>query len=368
MSWTKLITSSGGGTVDTTGLTTEKTSFNLYDKSRLVSGSYHEPTTGVITSGAYETHKINVKPGYTYTFNRGDAIGSGYSFYDSSNVYISGGTALSAKAPVNANYMYVKILNTTISDKLMVIEGMYRFNSATNYIPYSQRYINSLLPQGWFKSKWYGKTWWVLGDSISTGYGDGEGVSNAYASNPYHYLIAIDRFINVQNDAVSGYKIADIYNNRVVNMPPSAYAPDLITIMAGTNDHGFNNPIGLLTDDPATSTNFIPVYRKTIEWLQAQYPYATIGLITPIRRYNASGTNGDYTNALGKTVKDYCDAVKSIGAYYDLPVLDIFGNLGFTPYNATQRTNFYVSGDGTHPNNLGHKPMAAKVGNFIESI
>jgi lysophospholipase L1-like esterase len=218
-------------------------------------------------------------------------------------------------------------------DKFMVLEGGYRFNSVTNYKPHKKSIIDNKLLDGYYRSQWFNETWMVLGDSISTGMG--EGASNAYASKPYHYLLSTERFIHVQGLAVSGYTIGQIYDNVVVNLPPTEHAPKLITIMAGTNDHGFNVPIGAITDDPATGTTFYSRYRKTIEFLQNRYPMATIRLITTIKRYNASGTNGDYTNALSGKVRDYCDAVVVLGKHYSLPVLDIFENLGFTPYNTT---------------------------------
>jgi lysophospholipase L1-like esterase len=151
-------------------------------------------------------------------------------------------------------------------------------------------------------------------------------------------------------------------------MPPTAYAPDLITIMAGTNDHGFNTTIGAITDTPATSGSFYAVYKQLIETLITNYPNASIGLITPIQR-NGS-TNGNNANAVGKTLRDYCDAVVALGKNYSLPVLDWYYSLGFSPYNTTQLNNFYCGSpsDGTHPNDKGHTIMAGKVGNFIESL
>jgi len=356
--------SSGSGAVGTT----EIIYYNLFDKTRVVNGQYHDSSTGNIIAGGIETHRIEVKPGYNYTFNRGDTITSQYSFYDASEVYVSGGSALAAKAPNNARYLYVRIWSSAMIDKFMVLESGYRFNSTTDYKPHKKSIIDSNLLNGYYRSQWFNQVWWVLGDSISTGMGEGEGASNAYASKPYHYLLSTERFIHVQNQAVSGYTIGQIYDNVIVNMPPTEYAPKLITIMAGTNDHGFNVPVGTITDDSVTGTTFYSRYRKSIEFLQNRYPMTTIGLITPIRRYNASGTNGDYTNALGSKVIDYCNAVKSIGDYYSLPVLDLYSNLGFSPYNPTQNTNFFVNGDGTHPNNEGQKRMAARVGDFIERI
>ncbi|MBP1995958.1 SGNH/GDSL hydrolase family protein [Paenibacillus eucommiae] len=339
--------------------------FNLFDKSRMITGSYHDPSTGNIISGGYETHKINVKPGYNYIFNKCDGIATQHSFYTASDVYISGASAKSAKAPANASYLHVKILSPAVANVLMVMETNYMIS---DYVPYTQKFLTTQEVQGWYRSKWYEKTWWVLGDSISTGYGDGVGAGNQYAAKPYHYLLSRERHIKVQNDAVSGYTIGNIYDNRVVNMPPTQYAPDLITLMAGTNDHGFNIAMGSISDDPATGTSFYARYQKTIEWLINRYPYASIGLIVPIQRSGI--VDGNTANAAGKTLRDYCDAVVAIGKYYSIPVLDWYYGLGFSPYVASQKENYYFGSpsDGTHPNDAGHVKMAATVGDFIERL
>lgn len=351
----------GGTNPSAVDVTTE----NLYDKTRLVSGTHHDNTNGNVVAGGMETHKIPCKPGYNYVFNKGDGIATQYSFYDINDVYLTGASNSRAKAPANAAWLIVFIQSTTVSNVLMVMESAYFY---ADYVPYTQKLITTQPVQGLYRSKWYQKTWWVLGDSISTGLGTGAGAGNVYATKPYHYLLARERRINVQNEAVSGYTIGTIYNNKVVNMPPSAFAPDLITIMAGTNDHGFNVTIGAITDDPATGTSFYAVYRKTIEYLQTQYPFASIGLITPIQRFGA--VDGNVNNAANKKLRDYCDAVVALGQFYSIPVLDWYTSIGFTPYIAAQKANYYTGtpSDGTHPNDAGHVKMAAQVGNFIEKL
>lgn len=211
---------SSGGT-ESTDNTVDRQTFNLFDKTQMVSGSHHYN----VVAGGFETHKIIVKPGYV---NKGDGIATQYSFYDENDAFISGGSAKSAKAPANARSMYVYFNNINLANVLMVMETNYMF---ADYVPYTQKFIPSQAVQGWYRSKWFEKNWWVLGDSISTGWGDGTGAGNQYATKQYHYLIARDRNIRVQNDAISGYTIGNIYDKKVVNMPPTAYAPDLITIM-----------------------------------------------------------------------------------------------------------------------------------------
>ncbi|KRE33292.1 SGNH/GDSL hydrolase family protein [Paenibacillus sp. Soil724D2] len=341
----------------------DRTTENLYDKTRMVVGSSHNSSTGAVQASGNETHPIPCKPGYNYTFAKGDGIATQYSFYDASDVFISGGSNTKAKAPANAAFLRVYIASTAVSNVLMVMESLFFY---ADYVPYTQKEIALQPVQGLYRSKWYEKTWWVLGDSISTGWGDGLGTGNFYANKSYSYLLGRERRINVQNESVGGYTIGNVYDNKVVNMPPTANAPDLITIMAGTNDHGFNLAIGAITDDPASGTSFYARYRKTIEYLQARFPYTSIGLITPIQRNDT--VNGNTANLAGFTLRQFCDAIVALGNYYSIPVLDWYTSLGFSPYIAAQKTNFYVSADGTHPNDYGHIKMAPKVGDFIEKL
>jgi lysophospholipase L1-like esterase len=335
-----------------TGVLINRSTINKFDRS---------VNTG--NSNPLISDYIPVKEGWTYSFSGN--VNRTYTVYDSTQTAITTSTAQTAKIPTGGRYIKVTIYGgQSTLDTFMVNEGTY---IPSSFIPFSIQTFSPDNIYGMFKSKWYGKSWWVLGDSISTGNGDGW-TNNAYATKPYHYKISLDRNITVQNDAVSGYTISNIYNNKVTAMPPTAYAPDLITIMAGTNDHGFNTTIGAITDTPATSGSFYAVYKQLIETLITNYPNASIGLITPIQR-NGS-TNGNNANAVGKTLRDYCDAVVALGKNYSLPVLDWYYSLGFSPYNTTQLNNFYCGSpsDGTHPNDKGHTIMAGKVGNFIESL
>jgi lysophospholipase L1-like esterase len=328
----------------------------------------HNNTTGVVTAGGLETHAISVKPGYVYSFYRQGTLGMNYSFYTSAGTFITGASDIQGKAPANAAILYVEIPSPVLLDVLVIIEGQYRF---LDYVPYTQKSITFQPVQGLYKSKWYEKPWYVLGDSISTGIGDGDGANNNFANKPYHYVLSRERNIRVQVGAVSGYNVSQLYNNIVVNMPPTAYAPDLITVMIGTNDHGFATALGAITDIPASGTSFYAVYRKLIEYLITNFPNASIGLITPIQRsVGGSGTDGNVANAAGFTLRQYCDAVVALGNYYSIPILDWYTNLGFSPYNDTQKATFYcgTTPDGTHPNDLGHLKMSAKVGDFIERL
>ena len=315
--------------------------YNLFDVSQSLTGS--------------TTHLMEIKGGHYYKSN----INTQFMYYSNETDLIATISGYMSQAPVNAKYLKLNIYGDR--NTLLVTHGTYDLP----YKPHTEIVLKeSLIKQvGYPVSKWKGKTWWILGDSISTGGDNG----STYASEPYHYLLAMERGIDVQNDAVSGYTIQNMYNNKVTKMPATENAPDLITIMIGTNNHGFNLACGSIDDSVDTDT-FCGNYKKTIEYLLDRYPYATIGLITPIKRYFDGNDNTGETLKGPNKLVDFANATIEIGKLYCLPVLDLYNNLGFTPFTETNRNRYYCNGDGTHPNNFGHTFIKARVGDFIERI
>ena len=86
-------------------------------------------------------------------------------------------------------------------------------------------------------NKWLGKKWLCIGDSITTD-------EDVYARNGYAKLISRELGMILTNIAVSGkvmnwgYEQLDNYNDNF----------DLITVMLGTNNQGYNCGIGSLND------------------------------------------------------------------------------------------------------------------------
>lgn len=195
-------------------------------------------------------------------------------------------------------------------------------------------------------SKWNGKVWDVLGDSITHGYG--------YI--PYHSSIKTDKGIGtVNNYGVSGTTIAvrsgrtDSMLERYVNMNNA----DLITVMGGVNDLIQAIPLGVMTD--RVNNTFYGACHLLFSGMIGKFLGKSIGVITPIQK---AGSN--------TSLKPFVDAQKEVAAYYNLPVLDLFNQGGF-PSEVTSFKDLYMT-DGLHPTTEGHKLLAKRIGSWIETI
>lgn len=348
--------------LDSTHLTMQlvKTA-NLVDFDTLEFNCSYNTTTGVRTVGGgfAWTAKIPVKPGYKYTYRKGDDVGTQFIFWTEADTYISSTSANIAKAPATASYMRVRI--NALAD-LMIAVVLESTNRLDYYLPPTQTVVKPTNVTGYFKSKWQGKTWWVMGDSQSTG----DGIGGSFSTKPYHYLLMDERKIKVQSSAVSGRTLSgnssDDVCMQVTNgvMPETAYAPDLITICAGANDFGYNYVMGANTDNGTTS--FKGGLNKLFTDIQTRFPKASIGMITPLMR------STDANNGVGLKQIDYINAIKEIALMYSIPVLDLYNQGGLNFRNSAVNTSMSVSGDGLHANNDGHKILAARIGSFIESL
>lgn len=336
----------------------EVSSRNLLVYETLECGVDYAPSTGVRTfaNGPMWTAPIPVKPGHFYSFSTART----HIFWDATDVFIMGQTNSYVKAPVNAAYMRAKIISKTeLIAGVNIVEGNDR--SAVYILPKKIRYKTENI-DGFYSSKWRGKSWWVMGDSQSTG----DGIAGTYATQPYHYLLAYERGIIVNSLATSGRTISGTNENdmcmQVTNgkMPATEYAPDLITICGGANDYGYNYVIGVNTD--TTPGTFKGGLNKLFTDLLTRFPKSSIGFITPLMR--ATNT----ANAAGLYQVDYINAIKEIAALYSIPVLDLYNQGGINFRIAAVNTALSVGGDGLHANNDGHKILAGRIGAFIESL
>ena len=200
----------------------------------------------------------------------------------------------------------------------------------------------------------YGKRWLLIGDSIST-----EGSS--WAVKGYGHYISQSLGMYYYNIAVGGKTMQ--WGCQQVPSQDNNY--DLITVMLGTNNEGYNMGIGNISDAPdASSTAYIPATKAMIELLRAKYPKSVIIFITPIRRCNvdAQGNVDNHNVAL----KGYVDALIEVCNLYCIPVIDLWNIIA--PEIDSIRSLFFCGTheagsdqDGTHPNELGHQMFLAPV-------
>lgn len=213
------------------------------------------------------------------------------------------------------------------------------------------------------RSRWFGKSWDVLGDSFT-------------ARQKYPYLVqeALG-FGKIRGYGVSGSCIATNANNSVnamsIRYTAMGGVADLVTVWGGVNDYGkawgSNGGIPLGSKSDKTNLTFYGALRVLIEGLYAKYPPTTkIAFIIPTQVNEAKDTNykgGKQANTLGFYLEDYCQAIRDICGEYGVPYLDLYRQGGISDLNVLQLTE-----DGLHPNDMGFSYLAPKIANFIEGL
>ncbi|MEG1871159.1 MAG: SGNH/GDSL hydrolase family protein, partial [Peptostreptococcaceae bacterium] len=215
-----------------------------------------------------------------------------------------------------------------------------------------------------------GKTWLCIGDSITAGVG---GFSYEYQAQRY---IPTLKFYNI---ATSGASVCDnsvsprawaTFAQQQINN--KNYFPDyidLITIALGVNDRKPETVIGTLTDIASDTNNtFYARYKHLIVTLMIRYPFADIVLITPFRTsenpyIKSWGTDPNKFSAL-----DLAKAVKGIGEYFNLHVIDLMsGGGGFYPAKRDDLPRLQndrwdkFTVDSLHPNDVGHYYLMKRI-------
>ncbi|MDD3206217.1 MAG: GDSL-type esterase/lipase family protein [Lachnospiraceae bacterium] len=183
----------------------------------------------------------------------------------------------------------------------------------------------------------------ALGDSIT----EGEKLSSQ--KQTYANLLA-DKMgaVVINNYGLGGSCLAGIHPDRLLDrytqMAPNA---NLILIMAGTNDYGFDTALGVMGD--RTQETFYGGLNLLMCGLQQMYPNAEIVFATPLKR-----EKGTKPNKYGNTLEQYAQAVISMANFYNMRVIDVYSpaSLNFAGQKST-----YMA-DGIHPNAKAHAILA----------
>ncbi|MDF2961599.1 MAG: lysophospholipase L1-like esterase [Paenibacillus sp.] len=201
-------------------------------------------------------------------------------------------------------------------------------------------------------SRWAGKSWGTLGDSITE-------------ANGYQPLVSSGLgFGRVENYGKSGCPMtaggdrdygATVHVGRNIDL-----TLDCVTIFAGVNDFRLNKPLG----DPGSSDirTFFGAYRTVVEHILANNPRCRLNLWTPLQR-DKDGYDIFTANEEGCRLTDYAHAVRTIGHNYSLPVLDLYAESGFN-----KLTLPYFTSDGLHPNEEGHRRIAGLAVSFLARL
>ena len=199
--------------------------------------------------------------------------------------------------------------------------------------------------------EWTGGSFSILGDSI-------------VSSGARMWDSVRDRlgFASYRNAGVWGAPMADGTSKgagTVTTVRSLDYANDeMVYIAAGTNDLTQNvalGSIGTVAQTAFDRNTFYGAYRSTIEYILASNPKVKLFLATPLQR-NANGFSVETANGSGLKLSDYRAAIIALGAFYGVPVLDMYAISGLTG-----RTLATFTGDGLHPNDAGFDRLASVV-------
>ena len=138
----------------------------------------------------------------------------------------------------------------------------------------------------------------------------------------------------------------------------------LITMLAGVNDFNTSKPIGTIE-----STDQSEVYGALhiiCSHVINNYPNATFIIATPLHCNLNEFTNPNSKNSLGLTLLDYCEAIKNICVYYNIPCLDLHSVSGYIPHIEWNKTKY--TADGLHPNENGKHLITKLFADFIDNL
>jgi lysophospholipase L1-like esterase len=201
-------------------------------------------------------------------------------------------------------------------------------------------------------SKWQGKSWGTLGDSIT-------------AANAYQPIVSKALgFSQVFNYGQSGCPMtagADRDYGATVHMAQKMDLNiDCVTIFAGINDFRLGKPIGVKRE--RNIYTFSGAYVTLIETILTNNPSCRLNLWTPLQR-DKDGYDVHFVNESGHRLIDYVNVIRELGQEYAIPLLDLYSESGFNKLTLPVFTS-----DGLHPNEAGYLRIASMAASFLERL
>lgn len=204
-----------------------------------------------------------------------------------------------------------------------------------------------------------------LGDSIT----EGVGTSNPNARF-VHLIEYREGLKRANNYGISGTRLARQKNPnpndrfdldfcmRCEEMDTEA---DINVVFGGTNDYGHGDaPIG--TPDDRTPETYWGACHYLCRTLLERYPRAVSVICTPLHRlYEETPSAGN-----GQPLSVYVDILKTVAAYYAIPVLDLWSMSGMQPAVPVIQETYMP--DGLHPNDAGNVLLADRISAFLRAL
>lgn len=196
-----------------------------------------------------------------------------------------------------------------------------------------------------------------LGDSITYGYVPPKGnqMDKPYPEQLRSYL----GLECARNYGVSGATLTQNDGNRTVLSQIFAQMNDdaqIVSVLGGVNDFFAGLPLGSAADtDNSTVYGALDVLAKG---LISKYPHAFIFFMTPYAIRN----HLNYANNVGYKLQDVAQAVKTVCAKYDIPVLDMYAEGQFEKEMDT------TASDGLHPSqDFFRRYTVPQIAHFLEA-
>ncbi len=218
-----------------------------------------------------------------------------------------------------------------------------------------------------------GKTVSFLGDSIT----EGACVSDI-KNNRYDNVVMRELGLGkVNNYGISGTRISHQFTpsekarhdlnfcGRCFDMDPTS---DLIVVFGGTNDYGHGDaPLGNIDDQDRKT--FCGSVNYLIGKIRELYPSAVLVMMTPAHRVGDSLAPEEKKvkcGITGQPLKDYVDAEVAICRKNNVPVLNMYEELGIDPNRQDDCEKY--TGDGLHFNDAGHNVIGKLLASFLRKL
>lgn len=214
-----------------------------------------------------------------------------------------------------------------------------------------------------------------LGDSITEGAGVVDKANNRYDNilkrecklkATYNYGIGGTRLAH-QSTPSAKPRHDLCFCGRVYDLNRDA---DIIVVYGGINDylHG-DAPVGQLGDK--TPATFCGAVYFLMNHLRTEYAGKTVVFMAPARCcFKGLSSLVPSTRAMKKAdampTLGYVEIIKQTAKQFDIPVLDLYNDLGIDPNREEDRVQY--TKDGLHFNDAGHRVLADKLKAFLEAL
>lgn len=227
-------------------------------------------------------------------------------------------------------------------------------------------YMSPNLEYNNVEQQFSGKNISCLGDSITSG--GNSGINNKTIGKYTDYLSKLTG-AGISNAGYSGSHVAKQTGSTdsFVDRASAVRDQDVVLIFGGINDFCFNSPLG---DASSTDvTTFYGALKSVIDTVLSNNTEAQLLLVTPYKTKQYGGTYSQdgslRRNDVGATEEQYVNAIKEVGSYYSIPVLDLYNSGNF---NAFGKQSDLLTVDGLHPSDKGAQRLAKTIAHAINNL